>query len=262
MIHRAISNLILTVIGIILAAILSLNVVYAAPVQTIASTIEITPVMVYVETDDRAELRRLIDDAIKRRDAAENVLTSNPTDWRLQWARQEYTMSNDAIIYYSAALQATYDNEWQEARQRIIDGDKYAAADYIWARLTDAGFSNYVSAGIMGNIMAEVGGQSLYIQYWLNNGEYSGICQWSKDYFPDASGKDLQAQVDYLLGNIEDIMNTCGDYYRWGFTYNDFIALDSAKAAAGAFCLCYEKCGTASYAIRQDNAVAALQYYS
>lgn len=272
--HHTTSNLILTVISVLLIAMLTTTPAFAlsdtktSQTSTISRTVKLTPIPYYVETTDRAELRQLITDATNRRDAASNIVTSaltlgcSATDQVMLWARQEYKMANDAIEHYTAALQDTYDLEWALAYNAIKNGDKQAAADYIWARFIDAGFTPAVAAGIMGNIMAEVGGQTLYIQYWLDNGEYSGICQWSREYFPDASGKDLQSQCDYLLGNIEEMMTQSGDYYRIGFTYDDFIALDSAKAAAAAFCLCYEKCGMASYEIRKSNAVAALQYYS
>ena len=47
--------------------------------------------------------------------------------------------------------------------KKIINKDKYPEAYKIWHYLKKLGYNDYVCAGIMGNIMAECGGQTLNI---------------------------------------------------------------------------------------------------
>ena len=42
---------------------------------------------------------------------------------------------------------------------------EYPAATVIWITLKEEGFSDEVIAGIIGNLMAEVGGQTLNLNY-------------------------------------------------------------------------------------------------
>ena len=56
---------------------------------------------------------------------------------------------------------------------------EYPAATQIWRYMKAQGWNDYVCAGIMGNIMAEVGGQTLDIRYTLSSSGYYGMCQWN-----------------------------------------------------------------------------------
>jgi hypothetical protein len=111
----------------------------------------------------------------------------------------------------------------------------------------------------MGNIMAEVGGHTLDIQYTLTT-SYYGICQWSKSY-SFVWGLGLQAQLDYLINTIQNEFNTYGYLYSPGFNYNNFINLTDEKAVALAFAKCYERCGSSTYSKRQQNASDAYNYF-
>ena len=59
--------------------------------------------------------------------------------------------------------------ENQEELKWIEKSEEYESATFIWRYFKDKGYSDYAIAGILGNIMAEVGGQTLYIQYWLSS---------------------------------------------------------------------------------------------
>ena len=97
--------------------------------------------------------------------------------------------------------------------------DEYPYATYIWLFLTrGAGYSDIVAAGILGNIMAEVGGGTLNIRYWLyGNGDlnYYGMCQWHNNWYPEVAGTDLIFQCDFLLSTIVEPMDTCIDGYSY-----------------------------------------------
>lgn len=157
----------------------------------------------------------------------------------------------------------------EKARRQAIENspsieacqqDKYLAVTYIWNYFKYYGYNDYVIAGILGNIMCEVGGGTLYIQWWLYGPCYYGMCQWNNGY-SEIWGADLKSQCDFLRATIEFELNTFGFVYRSGFKYNDFCQLQNAGDAAKAFAACYERCASGSYGIRQNNAMIAYNYF-
>ena len=132
--------------------------------------------------------------------------------------------------------------------------DTYPYATYIWIYLTQQlGYNDYVAAGIIGNCMAEVGGQTLNIQYWIGGRGYYGMCQWSRRYFPGVVGADLPGQCKFL----GDTMSS-----QFGSSLSSFLNLQNASNAALMFARKYERCTSASYSVRQRNAVKAYTFFT
>jgi hypothetical protein len=50
-------------------------------------------------------------------------------------------------------------------------------------------------------------------------------------------------------------------YYKRGFTYEDFLAMEDTGEIAYAFCVAYERPGPGSYVQRRTNAVKAYEYF-
>ena len=123
------------------------------------------------------------------------------------------------------------------------------------------GYNNYVCAGIMGNIMAECGGQTLAIQPYLRSGSFYGICQWSRRWYPGVQGATLKEQLKYLQNTIKYELDTYGSRYARGFNYEAFCNLKNSQSAALAFAKCYERCASAYYAVRKTNATNAYNYF-
>jgi len=140
--------------------------------------------------------------------------------------------------------------------------EQYPEATYIWAYLIQHGFNQYVSAGILGNIMTEVGGQSLNLNPTWDTPNYYGMCMWSKFYCPDVSGLSLSEQCEYLTNTMQYEFDTFGNRYCNGFNYQNFLSLGNEQDAALAFAKCYERCASDSYYIRQQNATKALLYFT
>lgn len=73
--------------------------------------------------------------------------------------------------------------------------ETYPYATYIWLYFTrHAGYSDIVTAGILGNIMAEVGGGTFDIKYWVygyDDPNYYGMCQWHNQWYPEVKDTDL-----------------------------------------------------------------------
>lgn len=143
---------------------------------------------------------------------------------------------------------------------------KYPEAQIVWDALIDYGLSPEVASGIMGNIMAEVGGQTLDFSEWRywSRGTHYGICQWGggrKQDLLNNFGPDLEDQVEFLLYELEREMNSYGYIYKTGFGYDEFIAMTDVEQAALAFAKSYERCSSKYYNIRMTNAKKAYNYF-
>ena len=137
---------------------------------------------------------------------------------------------------------------------------EYPNATYIWKHMKAQGWNDYVCAGIMGNLMAEVGGQTLDIRYTLSSSGYYGMCQWNRAY-SEVWGAGLETQCIFLSDTIKYEFDTYGFNYQKGFNFNSFLNMTDAQQAALAFAKSYERCSSASYNVRMENAVKAYNYF-
>ena len=138
---------------------------------------------------------------------------------------------------------------------------EYETATIIWDYLLEQDYSETIAAAILGNIMAEAGGQTLDIDATIGSKDYYGICQWSYKYCPDVFDKDLEEQLDYLNKTMEKEFNTFGSQYKSNFKFSDFLEMTDVREAALAFSKCYERNAPGSYFVRQENAVVAYEYF-
>ena len=139
---------------------------------------------------------------------------------------------------------------------KLPEGD-YAEARYVWNYLKGLGLNDYVCAGIIGNIMAEIGGQTLDFSKWskYNTSTYYGICQWAgsrrarllNDY-----GTSLEAQCKFLGVELFEVIPQDSTFYT----------MQNEKDTALYFAKKYERCSSKYYAIRQTNATKALNYFA
>lgn len=146
--------------------------------------------------------------------------------------------------------------ELDEKHKQLI-AIEYPDASQVWMSLKGEGLSDAICAGIMGNIMAEVGGQTLDISYWKKqspNDSYYGICQWNRagiERMLKGYGSNLRAQINFLIDEL----------YRVFPEGHIFYSLEDEKEVALYFAKYFEKCGTGSYNVRQKNATKALEYF-
>lgn len=136
---------------------------------------------------------------------------------------------------------------------------KYSQATQVWNGLKALGLNDYVCAGIMGNIMAEVGGQTLDISRWSQysstSSGYYGICQWAgsrKQRLLNNFGTTLEAQIQFLGVELFEVIPKGNSFYN----------MQDEKEAALYFAKYYERCGSGSYSVRQSNATKALEYFT
>lgn len=163
-----------------------------------------------------------------------------------------------AIDFYTAYKEEKLAELDEKNWERKLE--EYPIATQIWLYMKDLGWNDYVCAGIMGNIMAEVGGQTLELDYQLYGRNHYGICQWS-DYYSEIWDTDLHTQCNFLRDTIEYEMNTFGYLHYKDFNLETFLNLSNEKEVALAFARCYERCNSKTHIIRQDNAVKAYEYF-
>lgn len=155
--------------------------------------------------------------------------------------------------YYDLLVIEEEEAEWEQRYE------EYPEATTIWLYLTvEMGYNEYVAAGVLGNIMNEAGGNSLNINPSAQNpAGYYGICQWNSSTYGDVWYCNLVEQLDYLNNTIEYEYNSCGN-----ISYESFCNLTDEREAALSFARSYERCSSASYGRRQNNATTALNYFS
>lgn len=132
---------------------------------------------------------------------------------------------------------------------------EYPVACQVWQRLREYGFNEYVSAGILGNMMTECGGHTLALDHdiYSSGGRYYGLCQWSLKYTPQVNGLDVDGQMDVLFSSIETNIT----YFKGDYHY--FCNLTDARQAAIYFQEYYER--GAGRESRSNNATTAFNYF-
>ena len=225
----------------------------------LTTTVEYKQIRNISKTEDTQELRTLIQECKTLKESAEQMLVlANNLGYT---DKHPVVKTTAAEIEQLNKLITIYENRLEQKRweTRI---KKYPAASSIWLYLSDQGYSDEICAGILGNIMAEVGGHTLDIEHTTNtHPEYYGICQWSLKY-SNTKGMNLSEQCQYLVETIENEFNSFGSEYKSGFNYNDFIEMTDIEEIALAFAKCYERCGSGSYDVRQSNALIAFEYFT
>lgn len=173
---------------------------------------------------------------------------------------------SEEIVIETECNEITYE-EIQESYEVVDDWldkeDEYAAAAYIWKYMKNLGWSDAVCAGIMGNLMVEVGGQTLDIRYYLYDasGYYYGMCQWNAGAYGSVHGAGLEYQCDFLRDTIQHELDVYGYAYQSEMDFAGFLELSSASEVATAFAMCYERCDASTYGIRCSSAEVAYSYF-
>lgn len=176
------------------------------------------------------------------------------------------TVATTTTTQVSSTTTSTTTTATQTTTTTTKPKTKYPEAQIVWDALIDYGLSPEVASGIMGNIMAEVGGQTLDFSEWKywSKGTHYGICQWGggrKANLLNNFGPNLEDQVAFLLYELKKEMNSYGYIYKTGFGYDEFIAMTDVEQAALAFAKSYERCSSKYYNIRMTNAKKAYNYF-
>ena len=264
------SNIILLVTICIMFVCLSFVTVLAIdePDDAIIAEYSISNDVEYVETDDISYLNTLITDCQDKKLSAHNMaeharsLGYSDESVIIVLAKNDWNNYNDLYLKYNDkynSIQIAQANAVKE-----IKASEYPVATKVWNYLKEQGYNNYVCAGILGNMMVECGGGTLAL-----NGEayspskyYYGLCQWNKSAYKEVFGQDVDYQLNFLISNIANELNSFGKVYKAGFNYKSFLNLTNEQNVALAFAKCYERCGSGSYSARKTAATKAYNYFT
>ena len=215
----------------------------------------------FVDTRDLKELRTLMKGCEANMTAAHDMaeaaraLGYEESHDVIELASEEWERANELYARYKEI----YDEEnaiW------VARAEEYPVATYVWQFLDDAGYNDYVIAGIIGNMMVECGGHTLALEPYIYSADgYYGLCQWSRGYQDRVGDADTEYQCQFLLDTIVYEIDTYGHLYKRGFDYSSFISLTNEKDAALAFARSYERCGFISYGARRACATTAYNYF-
>ena len=167
----------------------------------------------------------------------------------------EYLCNCYEADYQKIILAEAEKSKWEKRME------EFPIATTVWLYLTkEMNYNPYVAAGIVGNMMAECGGQTLHLKWWSYNstGHY-GLCQWSPGYAMQDT--TLEQQLEFISISFPKDMSRWSWLYEEGFTYEDFLNMTDAYEAAAAFCVIYERPGTLNIERRGENALIALEYF-
>lgn len=230
-----------------------ISIIFICSINVSAENIELK------DTDNYWELIELIDNYTSKRDLAHELAEE---------ARNKGYEENCAIIsntqgqwiFYNEIVKF-YQNQLNEVNKEL-DKLEYKDATLIWEYMKNLGWNDYVCAGILGNMMAEVGGGTLNLQTTVSGNGFYGICQWAQMYSQDVWNKDLKGQLEYLKNDIQYQFDTYGFCYSYNFNFEQFLKLNDEKEAAMAFATCYERCLISYRYIRQEYATIAYEYFT
>ena len=221
--------------------------------------------MTYVESNDKAVLTAELETCKDYEFRLINLMNNKDLADERHLVEEELIDVRNLEAEYQEDISAI---EAEEARIEAMWSEKagsYPVATQVWRYMKEElGWNDYVCAGVMGNMMAEVGGQTLNLQPYLyghSGANYYGLCQWSSRYYPSIQGADVDAQLDFLASTVKKELDTYGYLFRSGLDYEAFCNLTDAEDAAMAFAKAYERCGSGSYGVRQTNALKAYNYF-
>lgn len=178
---------------------------------------------------------------------------------RVHVIKNQFNEKLQSIIAEEQRIEA----ERIEAEKWTARRAEYPIATKVWLFMkNELGWNDYICAGVMGNLMAETGGQTLNLKPGLYAGSYYGICQWSSTYYPQVIGTGLDTQLQFLKNTVKKEFDTYGKLYQSGMKYEDFIRMTGCRSTALAFAKVYERCNSKHYAIRQTNAEKAYAYFT
>ncbi len=226
------------------------------------------------ETYTKEELTTKINETQYIKDHAHTMANSaralgwEEDDKLIKELQDKWHEANNEQVKYQEQLDVLLAMEAEEERQvKLAEEAKwfqkeneYPVATQIWRYMKEQGWNDYVCAGIMGNLMTEVGGQTLNIRYASSSNDYYGMCQWNRAY-SEVWGAGLETQCNFLKDTIKYEFDTYGFKYQKGFNFDSFLNMTDAQQAALAFAKSYERCGSGSYGVRQQNAIKAYNYF-
>ena len=205
------------------------------------------------------EQQQTIDATNRYVESLEEIISNyRETTLQLQQERDELALE----LGYKEVEVQNYQHEMEELIEVLANTINYPDKDYIiaqavWNRLKSWGLNDHVAAGIIGNIMVEVAGNTLDFSRWrvYSRKNTYGLCQWlgtRKERLLNDFGGTITDQLNFLYVELYEVIRPD----------NEFYTMTDECEAALYFAKVFERCGKGSYEARQKNATVALKYFT
>lgn len=180
-------------------------------------------------------------------------------------ANQEIVRVNTIINLYIQDYEKLLAKEVEEAKWKD-KMDKYPEATKIWRYMKDNfNWSDETCAGVLGNMMAEVGGGTLNLSNWDANGSSGyGLIQWMggrRSSLEKRYGKrpTIEEQLLYMYDELYGLNDTRKQVSNK--VLKEIVEGDSAGDIAYIFAKYYERCHRDYVNIRIGYAEKAYKYF-
>lgn len=205
------------------------------------------------------EQQQTIDTTNRYVESLEEIISNyRETARQLQQERDELALE----LGYKEVEVQNYQHEMEELIEVLANTINYPDKDYIiaqavWNRLKSWGLNDHVAAGIIGNIMVEVAGDTLDFSRWrvYSRKNTYGLCQWlgtRRERLLNDFGGTITDQLNFLYVELYEVIRPD----------NEFYTMTDECEAALYFAKVFERCGKGSYEARQRNATVALKYFT
>ena len=270
--------------GLILMLLLSLATVVVAPVQGVSNQTTISEVYIPSETNESSVESTVIvleNVEVKRVEPTtyeESIKLYNTTCTQVEAAQQAY----DGLVALGYAenhpavimLQTDLDNlisckEYYFTQSEMykwqMKSNEYPIATKIWLYMkNNFHWSDEVCAGVMGNIMAEIGGGTLKFEDDWNHPKPYGLFQWlggRRKLIHELYGAEptVEEQLEFMYDELygtDGVKRQVSDAQR-----EKILNSSSAAKAAQRFCDWFERPGGKG-TIRQSYAKRAYKYFT
>lgn len=174
--------------------------------------------------------------------------------------------SRNAISTTTSTIQTTTTTIPTTTTTKIIE--KYPEAKLIWDTMRSWGWSPETCAGIIGNMMAEVGGKTLDLSDWNSNGGCGyGLIQWTDGRRAAIKNRygAYPTIEEQLLFMKDELLGTNGTTRQVDQKTLDIIlnkdGSQTPESVAYAFACHYERCHQNYRWMRRDLAKTAYNYF-
>ena len=198
---------------------------------------------------------------------SEDITKTESTTNEIQETLQTETEKIEVDINDTLLQSTTESIDNASAAVTVVE---FPVAQYIWDKLIELGYTEYVAAGIIGNLVAEVGDPSTKdsnfdLDWESNTGIEIGLCQWTQGRrqaiinrygFSPHYTQQFEYMIDELLGTNRVKRQVSENQYQL------IINASTPKEAAYYFALYFERCAKGSYTARKNKAQQAYEYFS